>query len=240
MGYALVTGGTKGIGKSIVHSLLQRGYYVVTTYCTDEMGRKDFDKDMEQYRSQYVVCRYDLSELTNVYRLVEQVKNIVPRLDCIVCNAGETVRKNFKDTTDEDWLRVMNVSVNSNFVLIRELFNYVDHQARILFIGSLMGVHPHARNLAYGVSKAAVHAMALNLVKEFEGTETTVNVVIPGFVETAWQKDKSTEIRENIYKKTALKRFGTAEEIAHACMFCIDNGFVNGSQIEVSGGYNFK
>ena len=71
-------------------------------------------------------------------------------------------------------------------------------------------------------------------------TGTTVNAIAPGFVETEWQKDKPQEIRENIYKKTAIKRFASIDEIADAVRFCIRNSFVNGSVIEISGGYSFK
>ena len=77
-------------------------------------------------------------------------------------------------------------------------------------------------------------------MKVFEGTGTTVNVIAPGFVETEWQKTKPEEIRQNIYRKTAVKRFASVEEIADAVKFCLNNPFVNGSIIEVSGGYDFK
>ena len=109
-----------------------------------------------------------------------------------------------------------------------------------LFTGSLMGILPHSVSLSYGVTKAAVLALAKNLVKFFEDTDTTVNAIAPGFVETEWQKNKPQEIRNNIYNKTAIKRFADPKEIADAVRFCINNAFVNGSIIEVSGGYCFK
>ena len=77
-------------------------------------------------------------------------------------------------------------------------------------------------------------------MKEFEGTGTTVNAIAPGFVETDWQKSKPQEIRNNIYGKTAMKRFASTEEVADAVRFCIHNQFVNGTIIEVSGGYDYK
>jgi 3-oxoacyl-[acyl-carrier protein] reductase len=104
----------------------------------------------------------------------------------------------------------------------------------------MMGVFPHGTSLPYGVSKSAVHSLAKNLVKEFAGTGTTVNAIAPGFVETEWQKNKPQEIRNNIYSKTACGRFAETSEIIAAIDFCLDNAFVNGSVIEVSGGYNYK
>ena len=103
-----------------------------------------------------------------------------------------------------------------------------------------MAVHPHATVLSYGVTKSAVCALAKNLVKEFEGTGTTVNAIIPGFVDTPWQKDKPDEIKRNIFMKTAIHRFATIDEVTEAYRFCIDNPFVNGSLIEVNGGYCYK
>lgn len=240
MEYALVTGGTKGIGKAIVKDLLRKGYFVLVTYSSDDEAANRFKIELEAYQDCFQVYKADQSDVQQVYSLVNTIKENTPYINCIICNAGRTLRKNFQDIQDEEWNAVMNVTLNSHFIIIRELFDRIALNSRVVFIGSLMGVHPHATSLAYGVSKAAVHALAKNLVKEFEGSETTVNVIVPGFVETEWQKDKPAEIRQNIYNKTAIKRFASVEEIAKACMFCIENDFVNGSLIEVSGGYSFK
>lgn len=112
-----------------------------------------------------------------------------------------TIRKSFMETTDTDWDKMMEVAVNSHYILICELYNLIPDGSRILFTGSQMGVNPHAMVLAYGVAKSAVHALTKNLVKEFEGTGITVNAIVPGFVETPWQKEKPEEIKQNIYKK---------------------------------------
>ena len=135
---------------------------------------------------------------------------------------------------------LMEVAVNSHYIMCREFFPIIPAGSRILFTGSQMGINPHATVLAYGVAKAAVHALCKNLVKEFEGTGTTVNAVVPGFVETPWQKEKPERIKQNIYRKTAIHRFATIDEVVDAFSFCIDNPFVNGSLIEVNGGYSYK
>lgn len=80
----------------------------------------------------------------------------------------------------------------------------------------------------------------IQVVKEFEGTEATVSAVVPGFVETPWQKEKPEQIKQNIYRKTAIHRFATIDEVADAFRFCIDNPFVNCSMIEVNGEYSYK
>lgn len=230
MKYAIVTGGTSGIGLGVAKMLLSKGYYVFATYagaCPKA--------SMENYEA----IRTDQTDRKDVYEFISYVKSKTDHLDCIVCNAGITIRKSFTDTRDEDWDNMMEVAVNSHYIMVREFFPIIPYGSRIIFTGSQMGLMPHAMVLAYGVSKAAVHALTKNLVKEFEGTGTTVNAVVPGFVDTLWQKEKPEEIKQNIYRKTAIHRFAKVEEIVDVYRFCIDNPFVNGSLIEVNGGYNF-
>lgn len=239
MKYALVTGGTKGIGLAIVRMLLKDGYYVVLTYAHDDTVAENSKNNLAQISPHYSVVKANLENKQNREFLLEKL-NRYPTLDCIVFNAGSTVRKGLRDITEEEWQSVMDVNVNTPVFLLRDLYEKIPHGSRIVFIGSEMALYPHGTSLAYSVSKSAVHALAKNLVKFFEGTDTTVNAIAPGFVETEWQSKKSEEIRQNICNKTALKRFATVDEIADAVKFCINNPFVNGSVIEVSGGYCYK
>lgn len=236
---AIVTGATRGIGLATAEMLLKEGYHVTVTYAYDEASVEP--------------CKVRLSAIGDAFEIVwadqtnkQEMKDFATKMrekghiDCIVCNAGMTLRTGLTEIEEEDWERVMQMNVNSNVYLIRDLFDVIPNNSRIVFTGSLMGILPHSVSLSYGVTKAAVMALAKNLVKFFEGTGTTVNAIAPGFVETEWQKDKPMEIRNNIYNKTAIKRFADPSEIADAIRFCINNAFVNGSIIEVSGGYCFK
>ena len=228
---AIVTGGTSGIGLGVAKMLLEKGYKVFATYIGP-----DFTEQMENFEA----IKIDQTKREEVYSFINYVKSKTNHVDCIVCNAGMSIRKSFTETTDEDWDKQMEVAVNSHYIFIREFYNIIPAGSRIIFTGSQMGLHPHATVLAYGVTKSAVHALVKNLVKEFEGTGTTVNAVVPGFVETPWQKEKPEEIKQNIYKKTAIHRFASVDEIVDTYKFCIDNPFVNGSLIEVNGGYCYK
>ncbi len=228
---AIVTGGTSGIGYGVAQMLLSKGYNVYSTYVGSTFaGRID----------NFEAIKIDQASREEVYHFLEYIKEKCQTIDCIVCNAGVSIRKSFTETTDEDWDRQMEVAVNSHYIMIRELYSMIPNGSRIIFTGSQMAVHPHAMVLSYGVTKSAVCALAKNLVKEFEGTGTTINAIIPGFVATPWQKEKPEEIKQNIYKKTAIHRFASVEEIVDAYRFCIDNPFVNGSLIEVNGGYCYK
>lgn len=231
MRYAVVTGGTSGIGLGVAKMLLNKGYYVFATY----VGL-DFAEQIENFEA----IKTDQTNREEVYKFINYVKSKTQHLDCLHCNAGMSIRKTFIEFSDKDWDMMMEVAVNSHYIMCREFFPIIPANSRIIFTGSQMGINPHAMVLAYGVTKSAVHALCKNLGKEFEGTGTTVNTIVPGFVETPWQKDKPEEIKQNIYKKTAIHRFASIDEIVDAFRFCIDNPFVNSSVIEVNGGYDYK
>ena len=231
MKYAVVTGGTSGMGLGVAKMLVSKCYYVFTTYVGPE-----FTDKIENYEAHLV----DQTKREEVYAFINYVKSKTGHLDCIVCNAGMSIRKSFTETTDADWDAQMEVAVNSHYIMVREFFPIIPAGSRVLFTGSQMAIQPHATVLSYGVTKSAVCALAKNLVKEFEGTGTTVNAIIPGFVDTPWQTAKPEEIKQNIYKRTAIHRFAKIDEIVDAFRFCIDNPFVNGSMIEVNGGYSYK
>lgn len=235
---AIVTGGTKGIGKAIVMMLLKEGYFVHVTYGNDDVAANSASLEFQSVSDSFSVVKVNQADKNNVHAFTDSLKDIP--IHCLVCNAGSTIRKQITEISDSEWETVMQIGVNSHFYLIRDLMANIQADSRIIFIGSMMAVHPHTTSLAYGTMKNAVHGMAMNLVKEFEGTGTTVNVIAPGFVETEWQKEKPAAIKKNICEKTAIHRFATPEEIADTAKFIICNGFVNGSVIEVSGGYCYK
>ena len=231
MKYAIVTGGTSGMGYGVAKMLLSKGYKVFATYVGP-----DFEEKLDHFEAHKI----DQSKREEVYQFINYVKSQTDHIDCIVCNAGVSIRREFTEMKDNEWDIMMEVAVTSHYIMVRELYSIIPAGSRILFTGSQMGLHPHATVLAYGVTKAAVHALVKNLVKEFEGTGTTVNAIVPGFVDTPWQTSKPEEIKQNIYKKTAIHRFAQVSEIVDAFRFCIENPFVNGSLIEVNGGYCYK
>ena len=235
---AIVTGGTKGIGLGIAKALLREGYFAYLTYANDQEAAQHAEQELSAVSTSFSIRQVNQAEAEAMHSFAHSLSGTP--IHCIVCNAGTTVRKSTPDLTDEDWYRMMQVNVNSHFFLLRDLWQQIQPNSRIIMIGSLMAIEPHATSLPYAVTKAALHAMAKNLVKDFEGTGTTVNVIAPGFVETDWQKNKPQEIRERICAKTAAHRFAAIEEIADTALFLLRNPFINGAVIEVSGGYNYK
>ena len=234
---AIVTGGSRGIGLGVVKMLTVRGYRVIASYAHNDQAAQQAEHELQ---GKAVFFKADHSNRTDTYRFIDFIRQQCDSIHCIVCNAGMTIRRNFVETSDEDWDQMMEVAVNGHVILLRELFPLIQNNSRILFTGSSMGIHPHATVLGYGVSKAAIHALVKNLTKVFSEKETTVNAIAPGFVDTEWQKNKAEEIRQSICNKTALHRFSSIEETVGAYAFCLDNGFVNGAIIEVDGGYSYR
>ena len=241
MKYAIVTGGTKGIGKAISKELLIRNFSVIAVHNDDDenesVARKDIDP---QFQKKYFLVKCDLSDPENIPDLLAQVKLLTATLDVLILNAGKTLRKGIVDMTMEQWESVMAMNITTPLFLIQQLLPFLKKGSNIIFTGSSMGIFPHSVSLSYGVSKSAVHALVKNLVKFLIPFEIRVNCVSPGFVDTEWQKEKPKEIRDSITEKISLKRFAKPEEVASVYLFIIDNQYMNGEIITIDGGYSYQ
>ena len=236
MKYALVTGSTKGIGLAISSELATRGYFVYIHYAYDDMAAEKVSFPQESHRK----IKADLSSPAGVEILTEHIINDSIELDCLVLNAGATCRTPYGQIQYDDWNAVMNVNVNAPFFICQKLYPVIKNAGSIVIIGSGMGIHPHAVSSAYSVSKAAAHMLARSLVKDFADHKIRVNAIAPGFIDTDWHGEKPQWLREKIESKIALRRFGTTKEVAEACMFLIENTYVNGSVLQIDGGYDFE
>lgn len=192
MKYAVVTGGTSGMGLGVAKMLVSKGYYVFATY---------IGPDFTEHVANFKAIKTDQTNREEVYRFINYVKSKTDHLDCLHCNAGMSIRKSFTEYTDKDWDMMMEVTVNSHYIMCREFFPIIPDGSRILFTGSQMGVQPHATVLAYGVIKSTVHALCKNLVKEFEGTGTTVNTIVPSL----WRHHGRKKNRKRL-NKTYIRR----------------------------------
>ena len=109
----------------------------------------------------------------------------------------------------------------------------------VLFTGSYAGQQAYSSSLVYGVTKAAIHFLTKSLVKEFEPKGITVNAIAPGFIETPWHSARTQESYDRINRKIALHRFGTVEEVADMAYAVLSNGYMNGSVVDIHGGYDY-
>jgi 3-oxoacyl-[acyl-carrier protein] reductase len=241
MKYSIITGGSRGIGKEICRKLLIQGYTVIAVYYNDDESALSTKKEFNtEFPELFYLIECDLSDTENIPNLYSEVNLLTQSIDLLVLNAGTTVRKGLEDVTLAEWNSVMTVNLTAPLFMIQKFLPILKRGSNIIFTGSSMAVYPHSVSLAYGISKAAVHALVKNLVKFLTPHEIRINCVSPGFVDTDWQKDKPEHIRDNITKKISLKRFADPEEIASVYLFIINNQYLNGEIISIDGGYSYE
>lgn len=241
MKFALVTGSTSGIGKQIAIDLLKKGVFVILNYKDNDNIALKTHYELKRKFLRFFIIKKDLSTINRIDRFIKIVKNITKnKLDYLVLNTGITDKSNFKNITLKNWQKVFNTNVNIPFYLIQNLKSILRINGRIIFIGSILGLYPHGSSISYGVSKGCLPILSKYLVKEFMLKRVTINVISPGFVETRWHKNKSLVRIESIKNKIALKRFANVKEISKVCLSLINNSYINGQNIIIDGGYNYK
>lgn len=241
MNIVLVTGGTKGIGKAIVLKYLHQGCYAIITYSSDDETAELFQRELDvNYKDKYEIIKADLSKIEEVKIMCNIIRCKYRKIDYLILNAGATNRNSFSDMTIDEWNYVINVNLTMPFFIVQSLVDCIIKGGSILFIGAVMGIYPHAISIPYAVSKAGVHMLSRQLVKHLAPYKITVNTIAPGFVDTPWQKSKPLEQRIRIENKIALKRFALPEEITQLCWDISQNAYINGSLLEIDGGYCYE
>ncbi|MDR1676434.1 MAG: SDR family oxidoreductase [Tannerella sp.] len=238
---AFITGGTKGIGKAVASCLAGAGYDLLLTYGSDHAAAAATAGEIRAAHGVSVsVLQADIADARSIDVIDACLAEHMTMLDAVVLNAGLTYREPFERMTLAEWERTFFANVHFPVFLLQRIAGRIQPGGSVVFTGSLMGIEPHATSLAYGVTKAAVHALTGNLVKFLSPLRIRVNAVAPGFVDTEWQKDKPAEIRRSIEGKVASGRFCRPEEVAEVYKMLIENTYFEGEIITVSGGYAYK
>lgn len=238
---ALVTGATKGIGKAVSIRLLNEGWNLIATYASDnESANISYAEFCEIAPGQVHLLKADISDLESVGIIDGFLSEHNITIDAVVFNAGITDRADFHDIKPENWAKVFTANVHFPVFLLQKIYPILNTGGSVTFTGSLMAIQPHSVSLAYGVTKASVHALVKNMVKFFVDKQIRVNAVAPGFVDTEWQKNKPAEIRKNITNKLASGRFCSPEELTDVYMLLINNNYMNGEIVVCDGGYSYK
>lgn len=239
--FVLITGGTKGIGRSVAFCLARSGYDLLLTYASDEATAQTTAEDIRKETGAKVeILQADISEKQSIDIIADYMSEHLLKLDALVFNAGLTYRQSFEEMDLAAWERVFFANIHFPVFLLQKMIGQVNRGGSVVFTGSLMGLEPHATSLSYGVTKSAVHALTKNLVKFLAPYKVRVNAVAPGFIDTEWQKEKPVEIRRNIENKLALERFCDPDELADVYKMLIENSYFDGEIITVSGGYSYK
>lgn len=240
MKHAVITGSTKGIGEAVALRLLGEGVHVIGNYSSDDGAAEEFLRKASCLSGKAELIKMNLDSADAAERFAEEVRKATDAVDYLVLTCGMTDRCPLGELDPKRWNALLGVNLTAPLFLVKELERMmVPQDGRIVFIGSVMGLHPHNTSIGYGVTKAATHQMAQELVKEFADRGITVNAIAAGFTETPRHEGKPKEHRARINAKIALGRFAEADEIASLVMEVLGNQYINGSVLTIDGGYDY-
>jgi 3-oxoacyl-[acyl-carrier protein] reductase len=234
---ALVTGATRGIGKSIALTLAKHGITVIGTATTDSGAQT-----ISAYLAPFNGCgvALNVTDKASIENVVSEIKNIHGDINILINNAGITKDGLFLRMKEEDWDSVMDTNLKSVFLLTKAVIRAMTsaRYGRIVNITSLVGFTGNPGQANYCSSKAGMVAFSKSLAKEFGSRNITVNCVAPGFIATD-MTDKLTDAQKaEYYKGIPLGRFGSTQDIANSVKFLISDeaSYITGTTIHVNGG----
>lgn len=236
---ALITGGTRGIGKAVALAFLERGYEVVINYCHNEAEAIATQEEFNMLGYCPVLLRADVSDEAQVRAMFKEFFSIYERLDVLVNNAGVSLIKVIQDTTPQDWNRIFDVNVKGVYHCCREVVNKMIFAGggAIVNIGSIWGEVGASCETAYSASKGAVIAFTKALAKELAPSNVRVNCVSPGVIDTQMNSHLVGAEMEELISSIPMERIGAPAEVAEACVFLAESTYVTGEVLSVGGGF---
>jgi 3-oxoacyl-[acyl-carrier protein] reductase len=232
---ALVTGGSRGIGRAIAEALAEQGATVVVNYVRAEAEARDVAKGIAEKGGKAEIIGFDVADGPASEEAIAEIAKRHGRLDVAVSNAGLILR-----LKPEDIARTLNVNVGGAFAVARAATKVMmrARAGRIVFVSSVVGEAGNAGQTAYSASKAALLGLARSLAREYVGRGITVNAVAPGYVDTDMTRALTAEQRENVLKSVPLGRVATAREIATGVVYLASDeaSYVTGQVLRINGG----
>lgn len=235
---ALVTGGTRGIGREISLALHRAGATVMAVYRSDEDAARKLSVEPGWAGGGNICARADLRDEAEVRGLAERFHDRVGDVDILVNNVGSYRRIPFGELTEADWRESLDDNLTLAYLVTRHFLPHAAEGASIVNVGVAMALRGQPLHSHYTASKAGLIGLTRSLCKELGGRSIRVNTVAPGIVETDSGVGVPPEQRDRLRGMTALGRFGTAEEIARVVLFLASDlgAYVNGTTINVDGG----
>ncbi|MGH7072818.1 MAG: acetoacetyl-CoA reductase [Stellaceae bacterium] len=232
---AIVTGGTRGIGRAIAVALHEAGYQVAANYgsdddtarrCADETGIRCYKFDVSDYKS----CE------AGVHRVADELGPD----EILVNNAGLTRDAVLHRMTPEQWNAVIATNLGSCFNMCRLVIEGMRERGfgRIVNIGSINGQAGQYGQVNYAAAKSGIHGFTKALAQEGAGKGVTVNAIAPGYIDTEMVRAVPANVLDKIVARIPVGRLGHADEIARTVLFLVadESGFVTGSTLSVNGG----
>lgn len=237
---AIVTGGSRGIGRAICLELARLGVNVVVNYAGNVEKANEVVSECEKFGVKAIAVGADVSKMTEVEALVATTVETFGKIDILVNNAGITCDKLLMRMTESDFDRVIDTNLKGAFLTMKLVSKIMMKQrsGNIVNISSVVGLMGNAGQMNYAASKAGVLGMTKSLAREIASRGVRVNAVAPGFIETDMTAELSAEIRENLTKNIPLGTLGSPEDVAKVVAFLVGDGgaYLTGQVISVDGG----
>lgn len=237
----LVTGGSRGIGRSTVLEFAKNGYDVVINYVNDSVSANKVKDEVERLGQKAICIKCDVSSELEVKSMVEEVINTFGSIDVLVNNAGIAIDTTLEDKTVTNFRKILDINLIGTFLVSREVGKYMLNRkvGSIVNISSTNGIDTlYPESLDYDASKAGVISLTKNLANYYH-PYIRVNSVAPGWVMTDMNKELDQDFIKKEEDKILLNRFAEAEEIAKVIYFVgAEATYINGSVIRVDGGVN--
>ena len=240
MSVALITGGSRGIGRVVALNLAKEGYDITFCYTSNEAAAQETVAEIEKTGVKALAVKADVSNESDVNALVQAARDAFGPIEVLVNNAGITrdgllLRMSEKDISD-----VLDTNLKGAFFCTKAVLKDMmkSRYGKIINITSIVGVTGNAGQSNYAASKAGLIGFTKSVAKEYGSKGICVNAVAPGFIETEMTDKLPEEVKNTYLERISLKRFGTPEDVANVVSFLAGHksDYVTGQVIEVTGG----
>ncbi|MFF4543412.1 3-oxoacyl-[acyl-carrier-protein] reductase [Streptomyces sp. NPDC001435] len=237
---ALVTGGSRGIGRACVLRLAQDGYDVAFCYTSRSAAADEVCKEASRYGTRILAVQTDVASADAVRDLVKQVGEQLAPIDALVTSAGIVRDNPLLLMTDEQWNEVVDVNLTGTYNVCRAAaFDMLKRRSgSIVTLSSVAGVYGIASQTNYAATKAGIIGFTKSLAKEVGRYGIRVNAVAPGFIETDMVSGLDAEYSKKMVSGVPLGRMGTADEVADLVSYLSSDraGYITGSVVQIDGG----
>jgi NAD(P)-dependent dehydrogenase (short-subunit alcohol dehydrogenase family) len=243
---AIITGGSRGLGRNTALNLARRGVDIIFTYRANQADAESLIREIEAVGRNAAAFRLDTGDVRGFDGFAAEVRKTLQswgrdRFDYLVNNAGNSLHASFAETTEAQFDEVVNVHFKGVYFLTQNLLPLINDGGRIVNISSGLARIAFPGSSAYGAAKGAIEVLTRYMAKELGPRRITANVVAPGAVQTDFSGGMvrdNPEVNKRVAEMTALGRPGVPDDIGPmiAALLSDDNRWVNGQRIEVSGG----
>ncbi len=237
---AMVTGGSRGIGRAIALALAAAGANVIINYSSNEAKAAEVVEEIEALGVKGLALKADIADAQAVKNMFQQIEESFNKVDILINNAGITKDNLLIRMKEADWDQVMDVNLKGAFLCTKAVVRNMIKQrsGKIINISSVVGVTGNPGQANYCASKAGIIGFTKSLARELAGKGINVNAVAPGFIETDMTAQLPEELKNEMLAGIPLRRFGSPRDIADTVVFLSSDhsGYITGQVIGVNGG----